>query len=145
MLKIIFQVSEHKIDSIEKLEEELGSHYGVSLSKIYPKDEEFSIPRMIEVLSDLPDDIFTIAGKQKNPSEPQVFKDIKIEYEKKAIEDAKRTFSDMYSRGDYEYSNDEYCIIVPKIKEDVELEGKNLKHCVGSYIGTIITGNSKTL
>lgn len=139
MLKIIFMITQHPVDSIEQLEEELGSHYGVSLSKIYPKDEEFSIPRMIEVLSDLPKDIFEMTEGQQDIKEPQLFKDIRKEIEE-------RTFEEHIPK-DLEYQNtiDHYCIVVPICGDDVDKEGRSLMHCVGSYIGNILKGRNKIL
>ncbi len=137
MLKIIFQITQHPINSIESLEEELGSHYGISLKKIYPKNEEFSIPRLVEVLSNLPDDLFEIAGDQTDVKEPEIFKEIKEEIEK-------RTFEDHIPKS-LEYTEKEYSIVTPTCNNDVEKEGRDLKHCVGSYISGILKGKNKIL
>lgn len=137
MLKIIFQITQHPINSIKDLEEELGSHYGIALNKIYPKDEEFTIPKLIDVLSNLPDDIFEMAGDQTNVKEPEMFKEIKEEIEK-------RTFEDHIPKS-LEYSKEEYSIVTPICRDDVEQEGRDLKHYVGSYISGILKGKNKIL
>lgn len=44
---------------------------------------------------------------------------------------------------DIEYSNEEYCIVVPLKPEDLKKEGRELNHCVGTYVSKVANGNSK--
>lgn len=41
-----------------------------------------------------------------------------------------------------EYTNNEYAIIVPKDPDEILKEGKALDHCVGSYIGQVLKGET---
>lgn len=41
-----------------------------------------------------------------------------------------------------EYTNNEYAIIVPKDPDEILQEGKALDHCVGSYIGQVLKGET---
>lgn len=138
MLKIVLQITQHPVTSLEQLEEELGSHYGMSLKKIYPEEEDFSMQRMIEVLSDLPDDLFALSEGQEKIEEPEMFEEIRKEIEQ-------RTFEEHIPKSlEYTEFNDKgYCIVVPACGDDIEKEGKNLMHCVGSYISSVLAGKSK--
>lgn len=42
----------------------------------------------------------------------------------------------------YEVNNNNYCIIVPKESQELIKEGKELRHCVGSYIRNVAKGNT---
>lgn len=144
MLKIIFMITQHPVDSLEALEEELGSIYGISLKKIYPEDEEFSVTRLIEVIENLPDDLFKLTqGSEKSiystEDLPQDFKDVEKEY-------FERTFEEHIPNSlEYEDEGLGFCIKVPVCPSDVDNEGRQLKHCVGSYIGNILKGKCKIL
>ena len=64
-------------------------------------------------------------------------------YPMKRIEEEKKAFKEKIpSSLNYEHSDFGLCIIVPECKEDIEIEGRRLKHCVGSYIGKVISGRS---
>lgn len=56
----------------------------------------------------------------RNELEEQTFKDIMKKYE------------------DIVYENDKYCIIVPKVGQDLIDEGRALNHCVGTYVSQVI-------
>lgn len=67
--------------------------------------------------------------------------------EYKTIEDkmiAERFKKQMRTREylQYEMKDSEYCIVVPKESQELVKEGKELKHCVGSYIKRVSKGDS---
>lgn len=44
-----------------------------------------------------------------------------------------------------EFENENYKIVIPKHCEDLVNEGKNLHHCVGTYINSVIKGNTNII
>jgi hypothetical protein len=65
MIKLSLHCTNHKIESIEQLEEEVGTMYGVNLKEHMPKTEkDFTFENMIEDLENLPEDVdFNIKPK----------------------------------------------------------------------------------
>ena len=45
----------------------------------------------------------------------------------------------------FEYENDQYTMLAPKLITDLIVEGKTLSHCVGSYMNSVANGNEYIL
>ena len=46
---------------------------------------------------------------------------------------------------DLEYNSEKFKVLVPKCSQDIKTEGKNLNHCVGSYIKRVMGGECQIL
>ena len=45
----------------------------------------------------------------------------------------------------FEYENKQYAVVYPKSTGDIQSEGRLLSHCVGSYVQSVIQGNTRIL
>lgn len=64
------------------------------------------------------------------------------EQEAKKLSEKQRKYEEIYQKyvRDYEYSDGEFCIIVPKNAGEIVKEGKDQRHCVAGYADRHITG-----
>lgn len=46
---------------------------------------------------------------------------------------------------DYDYEDDEYCVVTPHKPDDIKNEGTELNHCVGSYIDSVLQGRTQIM
>ena len=77
-IKIILQITQRKIESLEDLEEELCGIYGINLSEHFKDiEDDFSVDKVIERLGDIHFDITKTenALNVDNQSEPKIFAD----------------------------------------------------------------------
>ena len=66
-----------------------------------------------------------------------------LKYKSKlSLKDKKALYSVFKKQKTLVFKDNVYSLIVPKNAEDIILEGKNLKHCVGSYMGRIVNNDS---
>jgi hypothetical protein len=55
-LRIMFTISNLKLDDWDKVKDHVGGMYGLDLNQVFPKEEEFSIEKVIEILDGLTPD-----------------------------------------------------------------------------------------
>lgn len=69
---------------------------------------------------------------------------LQIHYNLYKEEFSENLFTQAYKNYDYEYSNttDKYAIIQPKNTQQIKDEGRDLSHCVKSYIKDVIDGHT---
>ena len=46
---------------------------------------------------------------------------------------------------DYDYEEEEYCVVTPHKPDDIKNEGTELNHCVGSYIESVLQGRTQIM
>ncbi|NBA56877.1 PcfJ domain-containing protein [Enterococcus hirae] len=74
--------------------------------------------------------------EEKHDEAVNLFNQLKIELEEKAYRERLEKIKNL------EQEIDEYAFLVPKKLEEIVEEGKNLNHCVGSYIEKHMTGET---
>jgi hypothetical protein len=65
-------------------------------------------------------------------------------YQTRKVEIDQKRFAETIDKS-LEWKNDEFEIIYPKASDEVVAEGKALRHCVGSYIQSVVRGECKIL
>lgn len=119
-----------KLDKIKSYIENNFMDYRIAWESIdrMGKLDKSEFPELPKA-SDLPNLIPVIQGKLKVYEDEEYYKELNEKYSS-LIEGLKK----------FEFSDNDYCIVLPKEVQELDIEGNVLHHCVGSYKDNIANG-----